>query len=254
MERRVSGGSLICCVAFATDVLFREEFMRERSFVSVEGFRPSLLTVAALHPLHYGMLAAWSLAVLLVGLVIPAAALVFIDLVGLVLLLRTRSLRSHLGKRASAIARKRAANRLPLEEHVQWRELEALALRTKPVNSRRFALDELLTTYLNVALALVEARDCIAAGGSHKLPATDRETGRSNTALTKLEADPAKRSKDAVARLEHQLSTTAALIYHVCACAVAEHVDAAANLWAAEVDDASHAVRLQCEATHDKWT
>jgi hypothetical protein len=54
-----------------------------------------------------------------------------------------------------------------------------------------------------------------------------------------MEAQSAKRTEDAVARLEQQLATTAGLIRCVCEGAVAAHVDAAASLWATDVDDAS---------------
>src|SRR5262245_38527541 len=101
--------------------------MRQPTFASVEGFRPSTFNTAALHPAHSWTVLACSSILLLMGLGIPAVTVVLIDLVALALLPRTGVLRRQLRERSMTIARRRAAERLTPDEHKQWRELDGLA-------------------------------------------------------------------------------------------------------------------------------
>lgn len=208
--------------------------MQQPRFASVEGFLPSTLRAAALHPVHYWTVLACSAVLLLMGYALPAAVVLLVDAVAIALLPRTGLLRRQLSERALAMARRRAAERLTAPEHAEWCELDALANRTHVLNARRIDLDRLLTMYLNVALTLVHARACVASTTTLRKSTEDEDEP--------ADAEWRERSSDSVARLEGQLATTAALIRRICAGAVAAHVDAAASLWAAEVDDASTAL------------
>ena len=118
-----------------------------------------------------------------------------------------------------------------------------LVIRTRPINSRSEELDQLLTTYLNVALALEDARawkdaHCRRYSGS---------TADLTPELEKLEGDVVSRTNAAIARLEQQLSTIASVLRCVCAEAVRWRMESAATLWAEDIDDAARSLRTDLD-------
>ncbi len=213
---------------------------RKSKFPSVESWRPSALSAAASHPLHYATFLTGALALLFSGLWLWLAAWLMLDALALALVPRDRLVREQLQQRASSIARSRAAERLPADEQVKWLELDALVKRTHEVNARRVETDLLLSTYLNVALTLAQARACLGSTSASP-PSPVRDDGIEE--LSALAAGWVERGEEAVSRLERQLATTACLIRGLCEREVAAHVEAAAGLWAAEVAESSRALR-----------
>jgi hypothetical protein len=209
-----------------------------RPFVSVESLRPSALTVAAAHPVHWGTVAGSAFVFLVMGALIPALAIQMIDVFLLTLAPRVPLIRRRLRARASRLARQRAAGRLRREEQVRWHDLEVLVARTGPIYGPSVELDQLLSTYLNVGLTLEHARGWSTAQGQRPSVPVSAASQK----LATREGDFIDRSEAAIARLEEQLSTIATLIRCSCAEAISSRIEAASHLWAGEVEEAAQAV------------
>ncbi len=220
--------------------------MASRSIVCVEDCRPSVPTVALLHPLNSVPLCGVGLVLLLAGALVPLGLLLVVDALVLLLALRLPALRRRFGALAVQRARRRAAERLGQPERAEWESLRALVLRTQPLQSRRAEVEGLLTTYINVALALTRARQSLDATEAVEL--TRRESSRDDeaqAALTRYRASSAERATRAIAALQAQLATSGHLIRLACEEAGAAHCEAAAGMWSLEIDEAARAAQLE---------
>jgi hypothetical protein len=200
--------------------------MALRSFAQLDDFRQPLAAMAMFHPLNAIPLSAIAIMLLTMGSLVGALAMLLLDVAVVVMLLKWPPVRAKLCRRNHLRARRRAAEQLASQEQAEWRFVESLAHRTYRFNPRRRDLDDLLDTFLNVALTLTSARECAECAPD----AVPHRCAPHVAPLVEKRELTARRTSRAIETLRNQLETTEQLIRLSCEVAIAEHCEAGVDL------------------------
>jgi len=203
----------------------------------VDDYRRPILAAAG-HPGNAIPVGGVVVVLMMAGLLVAAAALVGIDALAIFLGMQLPPIRRRVMRRASRVARERAAQHLSPAARCEWQSLETMCRQIEAFNLRRGETEQLLDGYMNTALALHYATTCI------EVVTGDRHEPKSGeaAALASERQQTVARTRQALGVLRAQLERTAQRIRLQCELAVADECEAGAELWGGDLEPASSSI------------